>query len=110
MRSITMEKDYTKWYAMNDRDLMKVIGNFIRDSRLDLEMTQSQLSKYAGINRSTLSQVENGVGGTLFTFIRLLRALEKLPLFEHFLSKQPESPDHESVRQRARQETEDDNL
>ena len=46
----------------------------------------------AGINRSTMVQVENGGGGTLLSFIQILRALEQLQLFQSFEIRQQLSP------------------
>jgi hypothetical protein len=37
-------------------------------------------------------QIEKGAGGTLLSFIQILRALEQLQIFEHFEIKQQFSP------------------
>jgi hypothetical protein len=37
-------------------------------------------------------QIEKGAGGTLLSFIQVLRALEQLQIFEHFEIKQQFSP------------------
>lgn len=92
---------------MNDQGLLETIGDFIRKTRLAQNKTQSELANAAGINRSTLSQIENGSGGTLSTFIALLRALQKLAIFEQFVIQDQASPLElakldESGRQRAR--------
>ncbi len=87
-----MEKNNNNWYAMSDPAILAVLGNFIRQTRLQQNKTQQQTATAAGVNRSTLVQVENGGGGTLFTFIQLLRVLEQLPLLQQFETKQPVSP------------------
>jgi len=101
-----MENNNIKWYAMSDQGFLEIIGNFIRETRLSQNKTQAQLATGAGINRSTLSVVENGGGGTLLTFISLLRALQKLDFFEQLIIKKSLSPlqlakIEESGRQRA---------
>ena len=87
-----MEKNITYWHAMSDLAILQVIGDFIQQTRLEQNKTQAEVAEAAGINRSTLVQVEKGEGGTLQTFIRLLRALEQLHLFQHFEARQQVSP------------------
>ena len=80
------------WHAMSDGAILDVIGGFIQQTRLEQNKTQAEVAEAAGINRSTLVQVEKGEGGTLQTFIRVLRALEQLHLFQHFEARQQISP------------------
>lgn len=87
-----MEKDNKYWHAMSDPAILSALGNFIQQSRLQQNKTQQQVAAAAGINRSTLVQVENGGGGTLLSFIQILRALEQLQLFQHFEVRQQFSP------------------
>lgn len=81
-----------KWFAMSDSALLELLGEFIRQTRLDQNKTQSGLSESAGINRSTLVQIEQGKGGNLLTFIQVLRALGKLEMLSAFESKSAISP------------------
>jgi transcriptional regulator with XRE-family HTH domain len=87
-----MEKINNNWYAMSDPAILEVLGNFIKQTRLQQNKTQQQVAEAAGINRSTMGQVENGGGGTLLSFIQILRALEQLPLFQNFKIRQQLSP------------------
>ncbi len=87
-----MEKTITYWHAMSDPAILEVMGNFIQQTRLQQNKTQQQVALAAGINRSTMVQVENGGGGTLLSFIQILRALEQLQLFQSFEIKQELSP------------------
>jgi len=87
-----MEKAVMHWYAMSDPAILEVLGNFIQQTRLQQNKTQQQITTAAGINRSTLVQVEKGGGGTLLSFIQILRALEQLQLFQHFEIRQQISP------------------
>lgn len=102
-----MEKSINYWHAMSDLALLQVIGGFIQQTRLEQNRTQQEVATAAGINRSTLVQVEKGEGGTLQTFIRVLRALEQLHLLRHFEVRQQFSPlelarIEQNKRQRAR--------
>ena len=87
-----MEKGDKYWYAMSDPAILEVLGQFIRQTRLQQNKTQQQVAVAAGINRSTMVQIESGGGGTLLSLIQILRALEQLPLFQHFEIRQQLSP------------------
>ena len=87
-----MEKAIKQWYAISDPAILEVLGNFIKQTRLQQNKTQQQVAVTAGINRSTMVQFENGGGGTLLSFIQILRALEQLHLFQSFEIKQQLSP------------------
>lgn len=101
-----MEKDIKYLYAMSDPAILEVLGYFIQQTRLQQNKTQQQVAAAAGINRSTIVQIENGGGGTLLSFIQILRALEQLHVLQSFEVKQQLSPlqlakiDHQK-RQRA---------
>jgi len=87
-----MEKDTSLIYALSDPAILKTLGSFIKQTRLQQNKTQQQLATEAGINRSTIVQIENGGGGTLLSLIQIVRALEQLHLFKHFEIKQQLSP------------------
>ncbi|MEJ7611773.1 MAG: helix-turn-helix transcriptional regulator [Ferruginibacter sp.] len=87
-----MEKVNKYRYAMSDPAILEVLGSFIQQTRLQQNKTQQQVAAAAGINRSTIVQVENGGGGTLLSFIQILRALEQLQLFQSFEIRQQLSP------------------
>ena len=87
-----MEKAVNNWHATSDPVILEVLGKFIQQTRLQQNKTQQQVAAAAGINRSTMVQVENGGGGTLLSFIQILRALEQLQLFQSFEIRQQLSP------------------
>lgn len=70
--------------AKSDKNILQLFGNYIREQRIRQNKTQQQLSSDAGINRTTLVQFENGGGGTLGTFVQLLRALDCLYVLKEF--------------------------
>lgn len=80
------------WYAKSDTAIHKELGHFIKQTRLKQNKTQSQVSQEAAISRSTLSQIENGIGGTLVSFIQILRVLNQLHLFSYFQVQSQISP------------------
>ena len=77
---------------MTDIAIISKIGAFVKNERLNSNKTQAQLSDEAGVNRSTLSQIENGEAITLQSLIQIIRALNKLELLEIFSVQQLISP------------------
>lgn len=87
-----MENTNINWHSQSDPAVLEALGTFIQQTRLQQNKTQQEVATAAGVNRSTLVQIENGGGGTLLTFIQILRALEQLHLLQHFEVKQQLSP------------------
>ena len=87
-----IEKTSTDWVAMSDKAIIGAIGAYIRHQRLEQNKTQAQVAKEAGINRWTLSQIENGGSVTLATFIRILRVLDLVHLLSIFTIEEVISP------------------
>ena len=102
-----MENTNINWIAMSDSAIVNKIGAFIKNKRLSRNKTQAQLATAAGINKWTISQIENGEAITLLSLIQILRALGVLPLLDIFSIKQEISPIElakkaQQKRQRAR--------
>jgi transcriptional regulator with XRE-family HTH domain len=87
-----MEKANIKWHESNDDALQSVIGRFIQETRLQQNKNQQQVADAAGINRSTLSQIENGSGGTILSLIQILRVLDQLNFLDYFQVQTKLSP------------------
>lgn len=85
-----MEKGINYWHAMSDPALLEIIGKFIQQTRLQQNKTQQQVATAAGVNRSTLVQIENGGSVTMLSLVQILRALGQLQLFQNFEVKQPQ--------------------
>ncbi|GAC1310659.1 MAG: hypothetical protein NVSMB24_28360 [Mucilaginibacter sp.] len=80
------------YYEMSDKALIGLIGTFILETRLNQNKTQQQAADAAGIDRTTLLQIENGRGGTLISLIHVLRVLQQLHVFKEFEIRQQLSP------------------
>lgn len=102
-----------EWHSSSDPGLLALLGDFVRKTRLQENKTQTQLATEAGINRSTLVQLEQGKGANLISFIQVLRALGQLHLLRHFEVKEEISPLamaklEQKKRQRARRKKDDE--
>jgi transcriptional regulator with XRE-family HTH domain len=109
-----MEKISTEWFATSDQELLNMIGKFVQATRLQQNKTQQQVAEAAGINRSTVGQIEKGNGGTLLSLLQILRVLEQLPVLRTFEAERKISPlqiarIEQQKRQRARNKNANDN-
>lgn len=77
---------------MSDQAIIRELGSFIRETRLKKNYTQSALAEKAGVHRVTLSEFEQGLRGSLTTFIQLLRALEELETLDAYILSATISP------------------
>jgi transcriptional regulator with XRE-family HTH domain len=73
-----------KWSSYSDQSLVEILGEFVKHHRLEQNKSQAQLAEEAGINRSTLIEIEKGKPSTIMTLIRLLRVLNLLHMLEPF--------------------------
>lgn len=102
-----MQKSDIISYEMSDPAILEVLGAFIRETRLRQNKTQEDVATAAGIKRMTLVRFEKGGGGTMATFIRLLRSLQQFHVLNPFLIPAQISPlklarIEQEKRQRAR--------
>ncbi len=72
------------WVQMSDMAIVKQLGSYIRHARQQQQKTQAQLAERAGLNRWTISQIENGETITLMSLIQILRALDSLYVLNGF--------------------------
>lgn len=72
------------WVQMSDVAIAKQIGSYLKQVRLQQNKTQAQLADVAGLNRWTISQIENGESITLTSLIQILRALDSLHVLKAF--------------------------
>lgn len=79
-----MVKTGVNYTQMSHGAIIAHIGHFIKQTRMSQNKTQAELAKMAGLNRWTLSQVENGESITLSSLIQILRALDSLYILEGF--------------------------
>lgn len=97
---------------MTNDALVLEIGQRIQKRRLNLNITQEELSRISGISRTAICNLEAGNSITLFSLIGILRGLNCLDEIDSFLP-----PDHISpiqlaklngnIRQRARKSKKD---
>ena len=87
-------------------ELALAIGEGIRNLRLQKNLTQPTLAAQAGVSMTALRHLESGEGANLFTFIRIIRALNKQEWLQALAPRVTINPLHMpssyATRQRAR--------
>lgn len=86
------KNEITNWNNLSDPNIVKELGNKLKQIRLKKNITQDELAKISGLNRATISQFENGRAATLLTLVQVLRALNKLELLNIFSEETEISP------------------
>lgn len=82
----------TEWLSLSDKAIISLIGNYIKHQRLSQNKTQAKIAEIAGINRWTLSKIENGEPISLISLIQILRALNLLDILNVFKIQTQISP------------------
>ncbi len=80
------------FYGLSDKAILREIGRRLKRKRLDQNLTQQSLAEIAGLNRSTISEAENGVSVSTQTLIQILRGLHVLDQIDAFLPDPGLSP------------------
>lgn len=69
--------------AKSDLEYLSQIGEFLKETRLELNLTQNIVAEKAGVDRTTLIKAERGDSINLLSLIQILRALGKLSVLEN---------------------------
>ena len=86
------DKSNNDWLAMSDDAIIKTIGAFIKHHRIAQNRIQHEVAENAGINRTTLSLLENGGIVNISTLVQVLRALDLLHVMDVFTIENQISP------------------
>ena len=75
-----------------DIEVLQEIGSRLRAYRLQMNLAQADLATRAGVNRTTIRDIEAGKDAQLSTLLKFLRALGRLEDIDAFLPKPSVSP------------------
>jgi len=87
-----MENYDINWTAMSNKAIIISMGAYIKHQRLAQNKTQAKVAENAGLNRSTISQIEKGESISLISLIQVLRTLNLLHVLNQFKVEQEISP------------------
>ena len=71
-------KSYNEVYALSDTALVEELGLGIKRMRLNQNYSQQELADRSGVDRITISKLENGRPPTMLTLVQVLRGLQRL--------------------------------
>ena len=73
------------WYSLSDKAIVEELTKRVKQKRLNLNMTQKELSDKTGLHVQTIKKFESGSSATIQTLIQLLRAFNELEFLEKFM-------------------------
>ncbi len=77
-----MSKPATRPYSHYCLDALALLGQLVREARLEKDMTTSELAMRAGISRSLLQRIERGDAGCSIGVVFEVAAICGVALFE----------------------------
>lgn len=86
-----MEINIINWYSASDKFILQYLGSFLRATRIAQNKSQAELAIASGIDRTTVVKLEGG-GGSLTSFLKVMRTLKQLHLLEVFQEQSEISP------------------
>lgn len=80
------------WKELSDPVILQRLGARVRDYRMRMEMTQSELAERSGVSMGTVVRLERGDTVSVLLLISILRTLGVLDNFENLLPELSLSP------------------
>ena len=85
-------KSNNKSSAQSDPAIVRELCTNLKQMRLNRNISQTKMSELSGINRVTVSRMENGRAATILTLVQVLRALDNLSVLDEFKEEHEISP------------------
>lgn len=79
-------------YGKSDLEILREIAGRLKRRRLNLNIPQRELAERTGLNRATISGIEQGKPFGVLTLIQILRALDALEDLDSFVPDPGISP------------------
>ena len=79
-------------YMLSDTMILAKLGARIKNIRLKQNITQESLANSANISLSSVKKIENGDIKSFDSFLRVLRVLGKLDIFQPLVEEEQLSP------------------
>lgn len=81
---IMMTTNNISWKDLKDTTVVARLGKELRRMRLERNLSQAEVAKRAGLDRTTVVKLEAGRAATLLTVVQVLRAMDKLEVLDGF--------------------------
>ena len=83
---------YNDPYFLSDPEIIRRIGEKIRRTRLNRNMTRDELQRQTGVHKKTIGDAEEGKNVTMMTLIAILRGLRMFDQLAPLLREEGISP------------------
>lgn len=80
------------WEQLSDQQVVARLGKKVKRIRLEHNLSQAEVARRAGLDRTTVVKLEGGRAATLLTVVQVLRALGKLELLDPFHEEPQPTP------------------
>lgn len=77
-----LETDNKSMESLSDPAILRELGKSLKSMRLKRNLTQEEVALRAGLDRTTVVQLEKGRSATLLTLVQILRVLERLDFLD----------------------------
>ncbi|MDQ3002759.1 MAG: helix-turn-helix domain-containing protein [Fibrobacterota bacterium] len=77
---------------LSDASILRELGKSLKQLRLKRDLTQEEVALRAGLDRTTVVQLEKGRSATLLTFVQILRVLDRLDFLNGLHAAEEISP------------------
>jgi transcriptional regulator with XRE-family HTH domain len=84
--------NFHPWYALTEEQIINEIGSRLKAIRLNLNMSQKEIGDLIGKGADEISRIEGGKAITMVSFLRILRALNKLESLDRAIETPAISP------------------
>ena len=79
-----MATNNINWKVLKDEKVVMQLGKELRRMRLERNLSQAEVAKRAGLDRTTVVKLEAGRAATLLTVVQMLRAIGRLEVLDGF--------------------------
>jgi transcriptional regulator with XRE-family HTH domain len=84
--------NFHPWYSLTEDQIIEEVGKRLKEIRLNQNLSQKEVGDLIGKGPEEISRTENGKPITMVSFLRILRALNKLELLDKALEVPKVSP------------------
>ena len=80
------------WIGLKDTDLVAQLCKEMKRMRLDRDLSQAEVARRGGLDRTTVVKLEAGRAATLLTVVQVLRAIDRLDVLDLFHTEPQPTP------------------
>jgi len=77
---------------MTDEAILEALGNRLSRRRIDMQLTQADLAREAGVSKRTVERIEAGYSSQTANLIRVCRVLDLVSGLEQWIPETAPSP------------------